>query len=80
MVDKISREQYKELCHSKMWDSQEDFNKKLEETTGIVAKRYVAYQYFDSADNYIGCSENHTVKDLIINAFIEIEGDATLIY
>lgn len=80
MVDKISREQFNELCSSRTWDSIEDFNEMLEETTGIVAKRYVAYQYFDSANNYIGCSENHTVKDLIINAFIEIEGDATLIY
>ena len=53
MVDKISREQYEELCESKFWDSDDDFHRMLEEITGITAKRYTGYQYFDSYDNYV---------------------------
>ena len=36
MVDKISKEQYEELCASKFWDSYDDFHRMLEEITGIV--------------------------------------------
>jgi hypothetical protein len=49
------------------------FNEVLEELTGITAKRYVAYQYFDEADNYVGDSSDSTVLDLLHNAYIEIE-------
>ena len=73
MVDKISKEQYEELCESKFWDSDDDFHRMLEEITGITAKRYVCYQYFDSYDNYVGDSNDDTVRDLLHNAYIEIE-------
>ena len=74
MVDKISKEQYDELGFSRRWDSYEDFHKMLEETTGITAKRYIGYQYFDSSGNYVGDSDNCTVRDLLNNAYIEVEG------
>ena len=73
MVDKISKEQYEELCESKFWDSDDDFHRMLEEVTGITAKRYTVYQYFDSYDNYVGDSNDDTVRDLLHNAYIEIE-------
>ena len=73
MVDKISKEQYEELCESKFWDSYDDFHRMLEEITGITAKRYTGYQYFDSYDNYVGDSNDDTVRDLLHNAYIKIE-------
>lgn len=73
MVDKISKDQYHDLCQSSMWDSMDSFNKLLEQMTGITAKRYVGYQYFDSSGNYIGDSDNFTIRDLLSNAFIKIE-------
>lgn len=73
MVDKISKEQLEELGFSSMWDSYEDFHKLLEEMTGITAKRYVAYQYFDSYGNFIGDSERYTIRDLLNNALIKVE-------
>ena len=73
MVDKISKEQYEELCESKFWDSDDDFHRMLEEVTGITAKPYIGYQYFDSYDNYVGDSNDDTVRDLLHNAYIEIE-------
>ena len=73
MVEKISKEQFEELGQSSMWDSYEDFHELLEKMTGITAKRYVAYQYFDSDGNYIGDSNNSTIRDLLNNAFIQVE-------
>lgn len=73
MVEKISKDQYHDLCQSSMWDGIDGFHKKLEEMTGITAKSYVAYQYFDSDGNYIGDSENYTIRDLLNNALIKVE-------
>lgn len=73
MVDKITKEQFEELCQSSMWDGIDGFHKKLEEMTGITAKRYVAYQYFDSDGSYVGDSGDNTIRDLLNNAFIQIE-------
>lgn len=73
MVYKISKERFEELCNSEMWDTIEEFHSMLEEFTGITAKSYVAYQYFDSTGKYIGNSNEDTVKDLLNNAYIKIE-------
>ena len=73
MADKISKEQFEELCGARMWDTVEDFHNMLEEITGITARRYVAYQYFDEADNYVGDSSDSTLLDLLHNAYIEVE-------
>lgn len=73
MVDKISRDKYHDLCQSRMWDDTESFHKMLEEMTGITAKRYVGYSYFDEAGIYIGDSSNSTLSDLLNNAYIQIE-------
>ena len=78
MVDKISRDKYHDLCQSRMWDDTESFHKTLEEMTGITAKRYVGYQYYDEAGMYIGDSNNSTLRDLLDNACIEIED--TMVY
>ena len=69
---KITRDEYKALCDSKSWDSREDFHKLLEELTGIEAQKYTGYQYFDSAGNYLGDSDDSSVRDLLDNAYIEI--------
>ena len=72
---KITKEQYEELCESKCWDTTEEFHNLLEDLTGIEAKRYTGYQYFDSAGNFIGDSNEVCVRDLLDNAYIEIEGE-----
>ena len=73
MVEKISKEQYEELGNSSMWDNTDSFHKKLEEMTGITAKRYVGYSYYDENGMYLGDSNNSTLRDLLGNAYIEIE-------
>lgn len=73
MVDKISKDQYHDLCQSSMWDDTDGFNRLLEQMTGITARRYVAYQYYDEDGNYVGDSNNSTIRDLLNNAYIQIE-------
>ena len=72
-VDKISKDKYHDLCQSSMWDDTESFNKLLEEMTGITARRYIGYSYYDEAGMYIGDSNNSTIRDLLNNAYIKIE-------
>ena len=70
---KISKKQYEELCESKCWDGKEDFHEILEQYTGIEARAYTGYQYYDNAGNYLGDSNNSSVRDLLSSAYIEIE-------
>ncbi len=70
---KIDKAQYEALCDSKSWDSKEDFHQLLEVVTGITARQYTGYQYFDISGNYIGDSSDVSVRDLLDNAYIEIE-------
>ena len=69
---KITKEQYEELCESKCWGTYEEFHEMLEEIAGIEAKRYTGYQYFDSIGNYLGDSNDCSVKDLLDNAYIKV--------
>lgn len=73
MINKINKEQLETLCESKLWNGYEDFHELLEQITGITAKRYTGYSYYDSSGNYIGDSNDSTVRDLLDNAYIEIE-------
>jgi len=73
MVDKITREQYEELCESEVFDSREEFNKMLEEITGITAQPYISYSYYCGKGNYVGDSDINILMDLLNNAYIEIE-------
>lgn len=72
-MNRINKEQYETLCESKFWDSDEDFHKLLEQITGITARSYMGYSYFDSCGNYIGDSNDVTLRDLLDNAYIDIE-------
>ena len=70
---KITKDEYEALCDTKSCGSREDFHKLLEELTGIEAQKYTAYQYYDSAGNYLGDSNDNSVRDLLNSAYIEIE-------
>lgn len=72
MIDKISYKEFLELCDIRSFDPSEAFHKKLAEY-GIEARPYTAYQYFDSAGNYIGDSEYLDERTLLQNAYITIE-------
>ena len=73
MISKINKDQYEALCESHYLDSKEDFHELLEDITGITAKRYTGYSYYDSSENYIGDSNDVCVRDLLDKAYIEFE-------
>jgi hypothetical protein len=69
-MDRITIKQYDELYAERF--NTKEFNNLLEEYTGIIAKPYTGYQYFDEAGNYIGDSDNYSVHELLKNAYIKI--------
>lgn len=69
-MDRITIKQYDELYAERF--NTKEFNNLLEEYTGIIAKPYTSYQYFDEAGNYIGDSDNYSVQELLKNAYIKI--------
>lgn len=71
MDEYITKEQLLELEESPIFGI-EHFHKLLEEYTGIVAKSYTAYSYYDNAGNYIGDGENSSLFDLLKAAYVEV--------
>lgn len=71
----ITKEQFEELENARIDGTREEFHRLLEKYTGITAKPYTAFQYFDIADNYVGDCDNCTVRELLENAYIEIRSD-----
>lgn len=67
----ITKEQLKELEETLSVDRR-DFNDLLEEYTGIVAKPYIGFVYYDSADNWVGDSDNYDVREILENAYITV--------
>ena len=69
----ITNDQLDELEEMLSIGDRKSFNELLEEYTGIEAKRYTAYQYYDCAGNYVGDSDNYDVREILENAYIKIE-------
>jgi hypothetical protein len=71
MVKTITKEQLKEIEEAYAF-SKEDGFELLEECTGIVARPYTAYLFYDEADNCVGDSDNYDIRDLLENAYIKV--------
>lgn len=72
----ITKEQYEDIKDAYLYGSKNEFHEQLKKHTGIVAVPYTAYSYYDDGDNYIGDSDNYSLKDLLENAYIEIEEES----
>jgi hypothetical protein len=72
MSNTITKEELEKLCESKFWDSDDEFHDILEQITGITAKPYKGYSYFDASGNFIGDSNDVTIRDLLDNAYIKV--------
>lgn len=70
-MNQITKTQLYEIEETAIMGLQE-YNKKLEEVTGIVAKPYTGYSYYDCDGNYIGDSFTSDTTDLLKNAYIEV--------
>ena len=71
----ITAEQFEDLEDARQYGRREDFHRLLEEYTGITAKPYTAFQYFDSVGDYVADSEDYTVRELLECAGIGVRGD-----
>ena len=68
----ITKQQFEELENACIDGRREEFHRLLEKYTDIVARPYL---YVDCAENYVGDSENFDLRDLLINAYIEVRSD-----
>lgn len=75
MADTITYQQFRELKEAYECLDDQQFVEKLEEYTGIIRKPYTAYIYYDAAGNYVGCSEDDSLIDILGNAYIEISDE-----
>ena len=76
MTKCITRRQEDEL-YDAMVDTWE-FNRLLNEYTGIEARPYTAYAYFDSAGDYIANIEFDDFGELLADAGIEVVEEGEL--
>lgn len=67
-----TKAQYEELENLNMCCDAEEFNKLLEEYTGIGARPYTAYQFFNSDGDYVGDSNENDLDDLLRAAYVEV--------
>ena len=70
----ITIEQLEELREAESI-SRLDFNGLLEDYTGIKANPYTAFQYFDSAGNYVGDSSDDCVLDFLRRSYIGVRAE-----
>lgn len=71
MADTITKEQLEELEEAQFFD-RDEYHKLLKDYTGIIAKPYTGYSYYDTAGNYIGDSNCNDVQDLLNCAYVEV--------
>ena len=72
MTEYITNEQLKEL-ENEVIMGDDAYHKLLLEYTGIEARPYTAYLYYDDDGNYVGNSEESTVYDLLNAAYVEVQ-------
>lgn len=71
MTDRITQEKMDELKYC-LVSRKDKFPALLEEYTGIIAKPYIAFQYFSHNENYISDSDNCSLEELMEEVEIEV--------
>ena len=75
MADKITKAQFEQLEEAQSLLSIKEYHEMLEELTGIEARPYTGYAYYDSAGNYVGDSADCDLGDLLKLAYVEVTPD-----
>ena len=68
----ITKAQLEEIEEVSMWGDRRDTYALLKEYAGIEAKPYTAWSFYDEHGNYVGDSDNYSIRDLIENAYIDV--------
>lgn len=72
MFESITKQQIQEIRDAAIFDT-DKYHRLLERYTGIEARPYTAYHYFDSGNNYIGDSNENDLPDLLRAAGVEVK-------
>lgn len=72
MAEYITKDQYRKIEDASLYDVKE-FHNLLEKYTGIEAKPYTAYLYYDECGNFIGDSDSATLERLLEAAYVEVK-------
>ncbi len=73
MIHEITKEQFEALNDALFIYGRVQFNKLLEDMTGITAAPCTIFEYYDSSGDYIGDSADCTVKGILKGAYITIK-------
>lgn len=76
MYDHITKSQLQEIKDATMFD-ETSFHLTLKKYTGIEARPYTAYLYYNDCGDFIGDSDGATVESLLEAANIEVRDDGT---
>lgn len=71
MTEYITKDQYRQIEDASLYDVMK-FHNLLEKYTGIEAKPYTAYLYYDECGNFIGDSDGATLEQLLEAAYVEV--------
>ena len=71
MAKVITKKQLEELDFERSVDTKE-YNRLLEEYTGLVAKPYTGYSYYDSAGDYVGDIFDLMPYDFVRLGYLEV--------
>ena len=75
MAEYITRAQYNDIESTVFLGDRQEFNARLQKHTGIVARPYTAYSYYDAAGNYLGDSNDTDLDELLQAAYKEVKDD-----
>jgi hypothetical protein len=68
----ITKAQLKEIEEARWYGERTEAYALLKEYTGIEARPYTAWNFYDEYNNYVGDSDNYSIRDLIENAYIDV--------
>lgn len=72
MSKTITKAQLKEIEDELCYGEKQGAYALLKEYAGIEARPYIAFNFYDQSDNYVGDSDNYSIRDLVENAHIDV--------
>ena len=76
MDRQIAEGQIREIEETLFLGYREDAYMLLKEYAGIEAKPYIAWDFYDESGNYVGNSQDYSIRDLILEACVHIVKEA----
>ena len=72
MAKTITKQQLEDIEDALFCSDRKSAYELLKKYTGIEARPYTAWAFYDEVDNYVGDSDEDTIRDLIDKAYITV--------